>query len=69
MFDDEVQRYALLAQEAQDNMDEIKGLLEKVELSTATKEEMERIAEMNKKMKLLKADIAESKSAIKSHPK
>jgi hypothetical protein len=65
--EDEEQRYALLTQAAQDTMKELAGLLEKVELSTATKEEMERIAEMNEKMELLKSDISVSKSTIKSH--
>ena len=65
-LEDEEKGYKLLTQAAKDHMDEMASLLEKVKVSTATKEEMERISKINEKMELLKADISESKSVIKS---
>ena len=42
-------------------------LLKKVELSTATKEEMECLSDLDKAMKRLKAELTATTAAIKSH--
>jgi Alpha-kinase family/von Willebrand factor type A domain len=65
-LEDEEQRYAELAKSAKERMDEMALLLEKVKLSTATKEEMDRLSKIDAEMEALKAKITASKSTIKS---
>ncbi|KAL3922042.1 MAG: hypothetical protein SGILL_002420 [Bacillariaceae sp.] len=64
---DEEKRYELIAQAAKDHIDEMTALLENAKVSTATKEEMDRISKMNERMELLKSDVSESKSVIMSY--
>lgn len=66
-LEDEEKRHELLADSARDHIDELASLLKKVELSTATKAEMERLSKLDKHMELLKADMKTSKSAIRSY--
>jgi rRNA maturation endonuclease Nob1 len=58
--------YARCAASARDHMEEMAALLTKVKLSTATKEEMERLSKLDAEMERLKAEIMESKSDIKT---
>ena len=58
--------YALLAESAKDHLNEMASLLKKVELSTASKEEMERLSNLDDEMKRLKADITVTKSVLKT---
>ena len=53
----EEERHDRLAAEAKDHVKEISRLLEKVELSTASKAEMERLEKLDVKMKRIKDDL------------
>ncbi|CAB9499688.1 protein kinase vwkA [Seminavis robusta] len=56
-----------LAEEVRGHMAEMASMLKKVESSTATRREMERLSDLDKEMKRLKADLTATKSAIKSY--
>ena len=56
----------ILAASAQEHVKELTELLGKVELSTATKAEMERLSELDKKIASIKKELMASKSIIQS---
>ena len=63
----EEKKHALLAESAKGCMAEMASLLGKVELSTTTKKEMERLSELDEEIKRLKASLTASKSVLKSY--
>lgn len=60
------EKHRVLAAAAKKHMTDLTDLIEKVELSTATKEEMERLSKLEKKMMDIKKDLTATTSAIKS---
>ena len=63
----ETKNHASLAESAKSLMEEMASLLKMVELSTASKKEIDRIKMIDEEMKLLKEDVTASTSAIKSY--
>lgn len=64
---DEESKYQLLAASTKEHLADMSSLLLKLNSSTATKDEMERLAELNVEIAALKIDLLASKSAVKSY--